>query len=129
MDVKRVGTLKKEYNKLARLFKNIDKDKRELIEGLILTAAFAYSEMDSCMLKIQMDGVVVDFKNGKQQFKQKHPAFDVYTKLHSQYLATLRELAKYQEIDGVTMLNATKNTETPIDKMVINIRDRKLGMG
>lgn len=122
MGVKRAGTFKTEYNKLKRIFKDLDADKLQLIDGLLITASFNFAEMERCIEILQDKGSVYEYINGKQKMIVKNPAFDVYSKCQSQYLATMKELRGYIKVDDVQGDSKLKN----LNNMMGGVRAAKL---
>lgn len=92
MDEKQI---KAEIKRLAKIFTNIDEDKRELCEQLIQNAAFMAVSLRDLQEQIKIDGWVEDYQNGANQKGRKTGSAAVlYTKLINNYRQTIGDLCK-----------------------------------
>ena len=91
MDEKRI---KKELNKLKRIFKNIGDDKKKLCEKLIENAAFMAVTLEDLQTEITRSGSIGTYVNGNGfEVAQETPAQKTYTTLINRYTAVIKALA------------------------------------
>jgi hypothetical protein len=92
MDEKQI---KAEIKRLAKIFANIDEDKRDLCEQLVQNAAFMAVSLRDLQEQIKIDGWVEDYQNGANQKGRKTGSAAVlYTKLINNYRQTVGDLCK-----------------------------------
>lgn len=85
--------IKKEYNKLKRLYKNIGKEKMSLVDGLIQNAAFMKITLDELQIEINENGVTEEYVHGKNQNGVKQSsAIQAYNATIKNYTATIKQL-------------------------------------
>ena len=89
--------VKKEQNRLKKLFKDIPENKLKLVEGLIVQAARLRASCDALWLDIKTNGEYEDFQNGKdaEMFSRERPASKTFTARDKSYLAVMKQLAEY----------------------------------
>jgi len=83
---------RKEFQKLNKFFKNIPKEQQQLIEGLKQQAAFLYATMMELQERINNEGPVELFVQGKQKLLREHPATKVYNEMVQRYAAIIKQL-------------------------------------
>lgn len=82
-----------EQKRLSKVFKHIEKDKRELCAGLIQNASFCVVTLTDLQRQINEEGAVTDYNNGGgQSGKRISPAVQIYTKLVANYNAIMKQL-------------------------------------
>lgn len=59
--------IKKEYLRLKRIFKGLEKGKLQTVESLIRNAAFMAVSLDELQEQINAEGYVVEYQNGANQ--------------------------------------------------------------
>ena len=59
--------IKREYNRLRRIFKDIGEGKFKTVESLIRNAAFMAVSLDELQEQINAEGYVVEYQNGANQ--------------------------------------------------------------
>lgn len=84
--------IKKEMRKLNKFFKNIPKDKQEMIQGLKEQAAFMYATLMELQEIINDEGPIELFEQGKQRLLREHPASKTYNAMIKNYSATIKQL-------------------------------------
>ena len=85
--------IKKEVNRLNRIFKNIDKDKKEVVKGLIENASFMSVQMKLMMERINDEGVTIRYQNGENQWGyKKSPDVETYNSFIKQYTTIIKQL-------------------------------------
>lgn len=87
--------IKAEIRRLAKIFANIDEDKRDLCEQLVQNAAFMAVSLRELQEQIKIDGWVEDYQNGANQKGRKTGSAAVlYTKLINNYRQVIGDLCK-----------------------------------
>lgn len=85
----------KELNKLKRIFKDIEKNKKDIVEKLIQNAAFMAEELDLLQEQIKENGIISEYKNGENQWgTKKSPEVEVYNAMIKNYAAIIRQLSE-----------------------------------
>lgn len=85
--------IKSETTRLKGIFKDLDANKKKLVETLIKDAAFMAVEMEDLKVIIGQEGWVSEYQNGKDQWgKKKSPEADVYATTTKNYTATIKVL-------------------------------------
>ena len=59
--------IKREETRLKRVFKDIDKNKLTVVEGLIHNAAWSRITLDDLQRQITAEGVTAEYQNGENQ--------------------------------------------------------------
>lgn len=86
--------IKKEKAKLKKIFANIPSSKKNLCEKLIDNAAYMAATLEELQEKINMDGVILEAKNGNGfVITQEHPAQKSYTALVAKYTTIINQLS------------------------------------
>lgn len=94
--------IKKELNRLKRIFKNIDEDKKKIVQGLFENAAFLSTQMKLMMSRINEDGVTIKYQNGENQWGyKKSPDVDTYNSFIKQYTTIIKQLTDLLPKDNV----------------------------
>lgn len=86
--------IKKEKNKLLKIFKNVNKDRLSVVEKLIENAAFMSITLHDLEQKINKNGTISRYKNGENQFgTKKSPEVEVYNTMVKNYTSIIKNLA------------------------------------
>lgn len=83
---------KKEYERLAELYKDIEADRRKLVEGLLIQAARLRVTLDGLWEDIQENGTTMIVTRGGNTTEVERPASKTFTALDKSYRATLKQL-------------------------------------
>lgn len=88
--------IKREINKLKKLYKEIPENKLKLVNGLIENAAFMKVTLDELQTIVNEEGTVVEVKNGNGFIvSQENPAQKSYNTMINRYTATIKQLAEF----------------------------------
>ena len=86
---------KAEKNRLKRIFKNLDQNKKSLVTPLIEKAAFMSVELDELQAVIENEGWTSEYKNGANQYgTKKSPEAETYIALSKNYAAIIKHLTE-----------------------------------
>ncbi len=89
----RNARIKKEKERLTKIFENMDPNKAKIVEKLIQEAAFQAATLDETREIIKKTGVVEEYQNGaNQKGVKKSSAVEVYDKLVNTYSRIIRQL-------------------------------------
>lgn len=66
-DLTKDRKIKKEYNRLRRIFKDLDKNKLQTVESLMRNAAFMSVSLEELQDIINAEGYIVEYQNGANQ--------------------------------------------------------------
>lgn len=85
--------IKKEERRLARLFKDIPKERKDTVKSLIANAAFMAVTLEDLQAIINRDGVVSEYQNGENQWgTKKSPEVEVHIQMTKNHLAVMKQL-------------------------------------
>lgn len=85
--------INKESNRLKKLFKDIDENKKKLVESAIADVAFMAITMQDLQEIIIREGTTCEYKNGANQYGTKQsPEMQVYTQLSQKHTSAMKIL-------------------------------------
>lgn len=88
--------IKKEFNRLKRIFRGLPKEKLHSVQSLIRNAAFMAVTLDDLQLTINENGVVSHYQNGENQWgTKKSPEVDVYNTMIKNYSSVVKQLCDF----------------------------------
>ena len=67
--------VKKEYERLKSLFKDVDQKKSELVDELLKKAAFLKDQLDDLESEINRDGAILHFSDGNSKQSSAYKTF------------------------------------------------------
>lgn len=86
--------VKKELNKIKRLFKDMPVDIKRLNEKLMYNAAWLAVSLDELTKTMDEEGVISEYKNGENQYgTKKSPEAELYTSWSKQYAIIMKQLS------------------------------------
>lgn len=92
-DIDQDKAIKKEMNRLKKIFKEIDPDKRAVVDGLIQNAAFTRVMLYQLQQEQMETGPIVEYDNGGGQSGVRiSPASQQYVKLLGTYNQIIKNL-------------------------------------
>ena len=85
--------IKKEFNRIKRIFKNIPKTKMDTVLSLIRNAAFMTITLEDLQETINREGAVSEYKNGENQFgTKKSPEVEIYNTMVKNLASIIKQL-------------------------------------
>lgn len=86
--------IKKEENRLKKIYKNLEGQKKQTVEGLIQRAAFMRATLDDFEEDLDENGFVEMFQQGKDQdpYERKRPVADLYNTMNTSYQKIIKQL-------------------------------------
>lgn len=111
--------IRKEINRIKKLYKDFNKDKARVLEGLIKEAAFMKVELEELRNDLLITGLTELFVQGEQCFNRERPESKLYTSFIQRYSQVMKQL--------IEMLPAEekKEEETNLEKFVQKGKGRK----
>ncbi len=111
--------IKKEINRIKKLYRDFNKDKARVLEGLIKEAAFMKVELEELRNDLLITGLTELFVQGEQCFNRERPESKLYTSFIQRYSQVMKQL--------IEMLPAEekKEEETNLEKFVQKGKGRK----
>ena len=84
--------IKQEVNRIKKLYKDIDKSKTKVLEGLISQAAFMKNTLEELRDDLLHNGTTEWFEQGEQCFKRERPEYKVYSTFIQRYSTVMKQL-------------------------------------
>jgi len=93
-DLTKEQRIKKESNRLKRIFKDLDKNKRQTVDSLIENAAFMSVSLSELQALINTEGYIDEYQNGANQSGRKQSeAVKIHTAMTRNHAAVMKQLA------------------------------------
>ena len=97
---------KKEFKKLKAIVSKLPEEKKELAQGIITNCAFMIVELDKLQKDIQDNGIIMEYKNGREQYGYKESvSFSAYIKMQKVYTSNISLLNRMIPKDMCTKQN------------------------
>jgi hypothetical protein len=85
--------IKREFNRLRRIFREIPKDRKDTVLSLVKNAAFMTITLEDLQDDIVENGVISEYQNGENQWgTKKSPEVDVYNTMIKNHLAVIKQM-------------------------------------
>ncbi|MBC2722332.1 hypothetical protein [Desulfosporosinus sp.] len=92
-DLTKEERIKKEIQRLKRLFKNMPKETMNRVLSLITNAAFMTITLEDLQETINREGTVSEYKNGENQFgTKKSPEVEIYNTMVKNHMSIIKQL-------------------------------------
>jgi hypothetical protein len=90
----KAARIRKEENKLKKIFKNLDENKKQSVEGLIKRAAFMRVSLEDFEEDLDCNGFVEKFAQSDKQepYERKRPVADLYNTMNTSYQKIVKQL-------------------------------------
>ena len=90
----KAARIKKEENKLKRIFRDLPENKKRTVEGLIKRAAFMRASLEDFEEDLDTNGFVEEFRQGEKQdpYGRKRPTADLYNTMNTSYQKIIKQL-------------------------------------
>ena len=87
--------IKKEVNRLKRIYKNIDKDNKAIIDGLIQRAAYMRVALEDWEKDILENGIVEMFTQSDKTdpYERERPVARLYNTMNANYQKIIKQLS------------------------------------
>ena len=86
--------IKKEQNRLKKIYKNIEDNKKETVIGLIQRVAYLRVTLEDFEKDLDENGFVELFQQGEKQapYERKRPVADLYNTMNTSYQKGIKQL-------------------------------------
>lgn len=85
--------IRREENRLRRVYKNLDSQKKVVAEGLIKRAAYLRITLEDFEKDLDKNGYTESFQQGNQApYDRKRPVADMYTSMNALYKKATKQL-------------------------------------
>jgi hypothetical protein len=84
--------IKKELTKLNKIYKNIEKDRKTIVDNLIQNCAFMTATLQELQENINNNGVEEVFINGRQEMMRESPSAKIYNQMIKNYQSAIKQL-------------------------------------
>lgn len=86
--------IKKEQNRLKKLFADVPENKKRTVEGLIIRAAFMRISLEDFEEDLNENGFTESFRQGVNQapYERKRPAAELYNTMNTSYQKIIKQL-------------------------------------
>ncbi|AFQ46273.1 hypothetical protein [Desulfosporosinus meridiei] len=92
-DLSKEERIKKEIQRLKRLFKNMPKDTMNRVLSLITNAAFMTITLEDLQETINREGTVSEYQNGENQHgTKKSPEVEIYNTMVKNHMSIIKQL-------------------------------------
>ena len=90
--LEREKKIKQEINRVKKLYKDFERDKIKVLEGLINEAAFIKISLEDLRLDLTRNGLTELFEQGEQSFNRERPEVKIYTTFMQRYSNVMKQL-------------------------------------
>lgn len=92
--MEREKRIKKEENRLKRIFHEVEENRKKTVEGLIKRAAFMRVSLEEFEQDLNKNGFTERFQQGEKQepYDRKRPVADLYNTMNTSYQKIIKQL-------------------------------------
>lgn len=113
----KVQRIKKELDRLEKIFEKVEEDKRTILASLLQNAAFMRITLEDLQEIINADGVTDEYQNGANQHGIKQSAtlqgYNALIKNYTIVIKTLTQILPPEERKSVSIQDWTPEEKTP----------------
>lgn len=86
--------IKREENRLKKIFTGVEENKKRTVEGLIKRAAFMRASLEDFEDDLDQNGFTEPFQQGERQapYDRKRPTADLYNTMNTGYQKIIKQL-------------------------------------
>ena len=89
----RKNRISKEERRLKKLYKDMDEDKINVVDGLIQRAAYMRVSLEDFEEDLNKNGFTEEFSQGDQEpYERKRPIADLYNTMNASYQKAIKQL-------------------------------------
>ena len=83
----KAARIKKEESRLKKIFKDLEENKKQTVEGLIKLAAYMRVSLEDFQEDLDLNGFVEKFTQSEKQepYERKRPVADLYNTMNTSY--------------------------------------------
>lgn len=92
--MEREARIKREQNRLKKLFADVAENRKKVVEGLIKRAAFMRISLEDLEDDLNANGFTEPFQQGEKQdpYDRKRPSADLYNTMNTSYQKIIKQL-------------------------------------
>lgn len=85
--------IKKEMNKLKKIYKDLDEKTKKAVNSLMENAAFMIVTLEDLQETMKINGVVSEYQNGENQWgTKKSPEVEIYNTMIKNHMSIIKQL-------------------------------------
>lgn len=90
----KAARIKKEESRLKKIFKDLEENKKQTVEGLIKLAAYMRVSLEDFQEDLDLNGFVEKFTQSEKQepYERKRPVADLYNTMNTSYQKIINQL-------------------------------------
>ena len=93
--LEREKKIKQEINRIKKLYKDLEKDKVKVVEGLITEASFMKLTLQELREDMFKNGMTELYENGPQAENRERPETKIYSTMIQRYSNVMKQLIDY----------------------------------
>ena len=93
--LEREKKIKQEINRIKKLYKDLEKDKVKVVEGLITEASFMKLTLQELREDLFKNGMTELYENGPQAVNRERPETKIYSTMIQRYSNVMKQLIDY----------------------------------
>ncbi|WP_302739087.1 hypothetical protein [uncultured Clostridium sp.] len=93
--LEREKKIKQEINRIKKLYKDLEKDKVKVVEGLITEASFMKLTLQELREDLFKNGMTELYENGPQVVNRERPETKIYSTMIQRYSNVMKQLIDY----------------------------------
>lgn len=87
--------IKQEINRLNKIYKELPKEEKKIMDGLVQEAAFMKIQLEETRIDILENGLTEQFEQGSQKFERERPLVKTYLSFIQRYTAVMKQIIDY----------------------------------
>ncbi len=114
-DLEKDARIKKEKNRLIRIYKDVPKEQKSIIEGLINRAAFMRITLEDMEMDLDTNGFTEEFQQSEKldPYERERPVARLYNTMNKNYQSIIKQMS-----DLVPKREKPINKDDPFDDFV-----------
>ena len=111
---------KSEIRRLQKIYKDLPESQKILVSKLLARAAYVNSKLEAVENKIDQEGLVTEFVNGKQRMQRINPHLKVYTdllKIYSTLMDQIEDMIRHDR-DHAKKENRKTGDADPLEAFI-----------
>ena len=93
--LEREKKIKQEINRIKKLYKDLEKDKVKVVEGLVTEASFMKLTLQELREDLFKNGMTELYENGPQVLNRERPETKIYSTMIQRYSNVMKQLIDY----------------------------------
>lgn len=97
--LEREKIIKQEVNRIKKVYKNLEREKVKVVDGLINEAAFMKLTLEETRLYLFENGMTEIFEQGPNVYNRERPEVKIYTSMIQRYSQVMKQLIDFMPIE------------------------------